>query len=184
MRAEMLTRRSFLTTASAPLLAAPAFAARSSRLRTAICAYSFREALSSGKLRYDQLVDMAVENDVDGLDLTVYWLPQDDLFGYLAELRRKAHVNGVEIPSIAIRSDLCKKSAADQQREAAWRQAMATLARAVVDERRPVPLEGLDPEDYHLSDLRALFSETERSVSARLRFFGVSVERGRSSRRR
>lgn len=33
-----------------------------------------------------------------------------------------------------------------EQREAAWRQAMATLARAVVDERRPVPLEGLDPE--------------------------------------
>ena len=33
-----------------------------------------------------------------------------------------------------------------EQREAAWRQAMATLARAVVDERRPVPLEGLDPQ--------------------------------------
>ena len=33
-----------------------------------------------------------------------------------------------------------------EQREAAWRQAMATLARAVVDERRPVPLEGLDPD--------------------------------------
>ncbi|MEM8609665.1 MAG: serine/threonine-protein kinase [Myxococcota bacterium] len=32
-----------------------------------------------------------------------------------------------------------------EQREAVWRQAMATLARAVVDERRPVPLEGLDP---------------------------------------
>ncbi|MCZ6805701.1 MAG: serine/threonine-protein kinase [Deltaproteobacteria bacterium] len=34
---------------------------------------------------------------------------------------------------------------APEQREAAWRQGMATLARAVVDERRPVPLEGLDP---------------------------------------
>jgi hypothetical protein len=33
-----------------------------------------------------------------------------------------------------------------EQREAAWRQGMATLARAVVDERRPVPLEGLDPD--------------------------------------
>ncbi len=32
-----------------------------------------------------------------------------------------------------------------EQREAAWRRGMATLARAVVDERRPVPLEGLDP---------------------------------------
>lgn len=33
-----------------------------------------------------------------------------------------------------------------EQREAAWRQGMATLARAVVDERRPVPLEGFDPD--------------------------------------
>ena len=33
-----------------------------------------------------------------------------------------------------------------EQREAAWRRGMATLARAVVDERRPVPLEGLDPD--------------------------------------
>ncbi|HET6415579.1 MAG TPA: serine/threonine-protein kinase [Polyangiales bacterium] len=32
-----------------------------------------------------------------------------------------------------------------EQRAAAWRQGIATLARAVVDERRPVPLEGLDP---------------------------------------
>jgi len=33
-----------------------------------------------------------------------------------------------------------------EQRKAAWRQGMATLARTVVDERRPVPLEGLDPD--------------------------------------
>jgi hypothetical protein len=33
-----------------------------------------------------------------------------------------------------------------EQRETAWRQGMATLARAVVDERHPVPLEGLDPD--------------------------------------
>jgi eukaryotic-like serine/threonine-protein kinase len=33
-----------------------------------------------------------------------------------------------------------------EQRKAAWRQGIATLARAVVDERWPVPLEGLDPD--------------------------------------
>ncbi len=40
-----------------------------------------------------------------------------------------------------------------EQREAAWRQGMATLARAVIDERRPLPLEGLDP-DMLLESLR------------------------------
>ena len=46
------------------------------------------------------------------------------------------------------------------QRKAAWRQGMATLARAVVDERRPVPLEGLDPE--------ALLRSVEVAVEAGL----------------
>lgn len=30
--------------------------------------------------------------------------------------------------------------------DAAWRQGMATLARTVIDQRRPIPLEGLDPD--------------------------------------
>jgi hypothetical protein len=45
-----------------------------------------------------------------------------------------------------------------EQRAAAWRQGIATLARAVVDERRPVPLEGLDPE--------ALLQSMELAVEA------------------
>ncbi|MEZ5365819.1 MAG: sugar phosphate isomerase/epimerase family protein [Bryobacterales bacterium] len=93
---------------------------RSPRLRTAICAYSFRNALGAGTLRYEDLVDMAVKNDVDGLDLTVYWFPKEDLDGFLSGLRLKAYMNAVEIPSIAIRSDLCKKSERDQDQESAW----------------------------------------------------------------
>ncbi len=90
------------------------------RLRTAICAYSFRSALGAGTMRYEDLVDMAVENDVDGLDLTVYWFPKEDLNRFLTGLRLKAYMNAVEIPSIAIRSDLCRKTERDQDQEAAW----------------------------------------------------------------
>jgi hypothetical protein len=43
-----------------------------------------------------------------------------------------------------------------EQREAAWRQGMATLARAVVDERRPVPLEGFDPDALLQSTIVAI----------------------------
>ncbi len=93
---------------------------QSPRLRTAICAYSFRKALGAGSLRYEDLVDMAVENDVDGLDLTVYWFPKNDLEGFLTGLRLKAYLNAVEIPSIAIRTDLCKGNEREQDQEAAW----------------------------------------------------------------
>ncbi len=45
-----------------------------------------------------------------------------------------------------------------EQQLAAWRQGMATLARAVVDERRPVPLEGFDPDSL-LRSLKVASSE-------------------------
>ena len=90
------------------------------RLKTAICAYSFRAALAEGSLTYLDLVDMAVENGVDGLDSTVYWFPADGLDAFLVEFRRKAYLAAVELPSIAIRTDLCREGRREQEREVAW----------------------------------------------------------------
>ena len=90
------------------------------RIRSALCAYSYRDALASNRMTYEDLVDIAAENDIDGLDLTVYWFPADHLNRFLASLRRKAYLAAVEIPSIAIRSDLCRATAGEQQQEAAW----------------------------------------------------------------
>ncbi len=120
----MVTRRQFIPTL--PLLPSvlragtPMLTGSGPRLKTAICAYSFRTALGDGSLTYLDLVDMAVENGVDGLDSTVYWFPQDNLESFLTAFRRKAYLAAVELPSIAIRTDLCRKDPNDQQREAAW----------------------------------------------------------------
>lgn len=120
----MLTRRELVPFGA--LLAAtggaapPVSSARSPRLRTAICAYSFRKALAEGSLSYLDLVDMAVDNEIEGIDSTVYWFPRDDLEGFLAAFRRKAYLAAVELPSIAIRSDLCRETPNDQAREVAW----------------------------------------------------------------
>lgn len=112
-----MTRRSVL---QLPALAAlPAAAAtRKARLKTAICAYSFREALSKKKMTYDDLVHMAVDTGVDGLDLTVYWFPStgDE---FLLPLKALAYRNGVEIYSISIRSDMCRPTAEQRQKELA-----------------------------------------------------------------
>ena len=102
-----------------PLLPAAALAARPPRLKTASSAYSFRESLAKGSLTYEDLVDMAVDSNVDGLDLTVYWFPQHGQEAFYRSLRRKACRNAVEIPSIAIRTNLCRQDARDQEREVA-----------------------------------------------------------------
>lgn len=90
------------------------------RLKTAICAYSFRKALGDGSLSYLDLVDMAVEHGIDGIDSTVYWFPRENLGGFLAAFRRKAYLAAVELPSIAIRTDLCRPDARAKDREVAW----------------------------------------------------------------
>ena len=101
------------------VLAADTLSKGTARLRTAICAYSFREALKKKSMTYDDLVRLAVKLDVDGLDLTVYWFPNTS-DEFLLPLRRLAYKNGVEIYSISIRSDMCRPTDDLRDREVAW----------------------------------------------------------------
>ena len=104
---------------SSSILSADARSKSGARLRTAICAYSFRDALKKKTMTYDDLVRLAVELDVDGLDLTVYWFPSTS-DEFLLPLRRLAYKNGVEIYSISIRSEMCRPTEELRDREAAW----------------------------------------------------------------
>lgn len=119
-----MNRRSLLkfpllaVAAQAPFLnnVARASAAGKARLRTAICAYSFRDALKNKTMSYDDLVRLAVDLDVDGLDLTVYWFPNTS-DEFLLPLRRLAYRSAVEIYSISVRTDMCQPTAELQERE-------------------------------------------------------------------
>ena len=104
---------------SSSILSADARSKSGARLRTAICAYSFRDALKKKTMTYDDLVRLAVELDVDGLDLTVYWFPNTS-DEFLLPLRRLAYKNGVEIYSISIRSEMCRPTEELRDRETAW----------------------------------------------------------------
>jgi sugar phosphate isomerase/epimerase len=93
-------------------MAAPAKA----RMRSALCAYSFREELKSGALKYDDLVRMAVDLNLDGLDLTVYWFPNTS-DEFLLPLKLLAYRSGVEIYSISVRTEMTQATAAGKQKE-------------------------------------------------------------------
>jgi len=127
-----MTRRQMLATAaSVPAAALPAGAAgKRARLRTAICAYSFRDALAKKTMTYDSLVHLAVDTGVDGLDLTVYWFPSTSN-DFLLPLRGLAYRNGVEIYSISVRTNMCQPTAELREKEVAdvkkWVDVAATL---------------------------------------------------------
>ena len=131
----LLDRRRFLAAAGAAVAATasgvqasslgPLFAdqaqpapAGKARFRTGLVAYSYRLALQSKAMTYEDLIRIAVETGTDGIDMTVYWMPRtsDD---YLLPLRRLAYRNRVEIYSIGTRVRLAQPAGALQDKELA-----------------------------------------------------------------
>ena len=109
-----MDRRRFLTAAGAAAVLARVRLSGSgqpgggaARFRTGLVAYSYRDALKAGILKYEDLVRIAVETGTDGLDMTVYWLPSTSA-DYLRGLRRLAYRNRVEIYSIGTRVQLAQ----------------------------------------------------------------------------
>jgi L-ribulose-5-phosphate 3-epimerase len=88
------------------------------RLRSALCAYSFREALKAKTMTYLDLVRLAVETGIDGLDLTVYWFPSTDN-DFLLPLKRLAYRSAVEIYSISVRTEMTQSAPEAQAKEVA-----------------------------------------------------------------
>lgn len=126
-RRDLLKLGAVAAGARLPLTAATDKLASKARFRTAICAYSFRDALKSKTMTYDDLVRLAVELDVDGLDLTVYWFPSraDE---FLLPLRRLAYRMGVELYAISIRTDMCRPAGDQREKEVAEAQRWVDVA--------------------------------------------------------
>ena len=116
-----MNRRDFLIAASSTIAAVPVAAQQGSgsasatpagkaRFRTGLVAYSYRQALQSKAMTYEDLFNVAVDTGTDGIDMTVYWLPgtTDDV---LLPLRRAAFKNRVEIYSIGTRVRLAQPTA-------------------------------------------------------------------------
>lgn len=89
---------------------------KKARLKPAICAYSYRKELADKSLSYGDLVRVAVDHGIDGLDLTVYWFPNTE-DSFLMPLRRLAYINGVDIYSISVRTNLCQNDASKRQEQ-------------------------------------------------------------------
>jgi hypothetical protein len=116
----MPSRRRFLTgtaaAAVATALPVPALAmdpvtrTGPSRLRIGLAAYSMRQYLQAkaGTPRAMDLlgfVDWAATLDTDAVELTSYFFPEQVTKAYLNDLKRRCHVNGLDISGGAIRNN-------------------------------------------------------------------------------
>ena len=113
-----VSRRSAIATVVGTALAAAASAGTlKPRLRPALCAYSFRNELEKGTLKYEDLIRISAENDLDGVDLTVYWFPNTE-DSFLLPLKRTAFKAGIEIYSISVRTVLTQPAGATRVKAA------------------------------------------------------------------
>lgn len=93
-----------------PPLAAPP---PKGRYRAGLVAYSYQRALAAKTMTYEDLVRIVVETGADGIDLTSYWLPTENLDAYLLSLRKLAWKNRVEIYSVGTRIQLVAQGTAE-----------------------------------------------------------------------
>jgi sugar phosphate isomerase/epimerase len=122
---DLMDRRRFVTMTGAAVIAAmaPGRASeqappRKARFRTGLVAYSYRQALQAKTMKYEDLINVAVDTGIDGIDMTVYWLPGTDA-DYLRSLRHLAYRNRVEIYSIGTRVQLAQPTPDLQEKQLA-----------------------------------------------------------------
>ena len=78
-----------------------------SRLRPGIVAYSFRKDFVKRAMTYDDLIHLASDSGLDGIDTTAYWFP-DTSPGFLSGLRTTAYRSSIQLYNLGVRVRLCQ----------------------------------------------------------------------------
>ena len=100
------------------------------RLLSGCCAYSYRKYLEHGPMTMEDFILMAVEQEIEGVDMTTYYLKSKEP-DYLLGLRRLAFRNGVPFSGAAIGTNMCQpdpgKRAAEIEKIKSWLDATELL---------------------------------------------------------
>lgn len=104
-----MRRRDCLLALPAALAAPRAGAAAEPKacFRPAICAYSFRKELQAKTMSYADVIRIAADLGADGVDLTVYWLP-DTSDETLFALKKLAYRSSIAIYTIGVRARMAQ----------------------------------------------------------------------------
>lgn len=99
-----------------PALSSQTVKENKARFHSAICAYSFRTQFQAKTMTYAGLIRLAADLGADGIDMTVYWLP-DTSDETLLSLKKLAYRSAVHIYSLAVRANMAQPTPALQAAE-------------------------------------------------------------------
>jgi len=93
-----------------------------SHIKLSLAAYSFRDALqgkgqSPPTMDLHQFIDRCARLELDGVELTSYYMPEPIQSSYLHQLRMHCYRSGLEVSGTAIRSDFSAPSGSDAAKQ-------------------------------------------------------------------
>ena len=71
------------------------------------CAYSYRQYLTKGEMTLEQFLDIGVQMDLDGVELTSYYFPDTET-ATLYDVKRMALRRGLEVSGAAVGNNFCQ----------------------------------------------------------------------------
>ncbi|MEM2921953.1 MAG: sugar phosphate isomerase/epimerase family protein [Candidatus Bathyarchaeia archaeon] len=84
-------------------------------IKIGCAAYSYRIYFESGTMGYEEFIEEAHNIGLDGVELTLYWLPSEET-DYLRNLRRLALFHGLPISCAGISTDFCNPNPLERSR--------------------------------------------------------------------
>lgn len=84
-------------------------------IKIGCAAYSYREYLQDGRMKYEDFIEEAHRIGLDGVELTLYWLPSKDA-SYFRKLKRLALFHGLPISCAGISTNFCNPDAAERRK--------------------------------------------------------------------
>ena len=83
-------------------------------IKIGCAAYSYRDYLKDGRMSYEDFIEEARRIGLDGVELTLYWLPSDQP-EYFKKLKKLALLRGLPISCAGISTSFCNPEPAQRE---------------------------------------------------------------------
>jgi sugar phosphate isomerase/epimerase len=84
-------------------------------IKIGCAAYSYRDYLKDGRMSYEDFIEEAYKIGLDGVEMTLYWLPSKEP-AYLRNLKRIALSQGLYISCAGISTNFCSPDPLERER--------------------------------------------------------------------
>jgi len=84
-------------------------------IKIGCAAYSYREYFKDGRMGYEDFIEEAYQLRLDGIELTLYWLPSEEP-SYFRKLKRLSLHRGLPVSCVGISTNFCNPETLEREK--------------------------------------------------------------------